>query len=158
MYLRPREDSAMAKLVVPLRIDLFPYVRTTQRQKWVDPAYQKYSNAKQQIRAATVDAMNRQGIEQFAREPLRLALFINVPKAMHRRDLSNILKGVEDGAQHAAYKNDAWIDQIVTTRYQVEGKEARAVMIVQPVSDGPYMFSNWVDEAIDTALDWGITT
>lgn len=148
----------MPRLIVLFKIDLYPYVRTTRRQMFKDPAYQKYSNAKQQIRAATVDAMNRGGIEKMPKEPLRLALFVNVPKALHRRDLSNILKGVEDGAQHAAYDNDAWIDEIAACRRQVEDEEARAIMIVQPVSNGPYMFSDWVDEAIDTALDWGITT
>jgi Holliday junction resolvase RusA-like endonuclease len=148
----------MPRLIVLFKIDLYPYVRTTRRQMFKDPAYQKYHNAKQQIRAATVDAMNRGGIEKMPKEPLRLALFVNVPKALHRRDLSNILKGVEDGAQHAAYDNDAWIDEIAACRRQVEDEEARAIMIVQPVSDGPYMFSDWVDEAIDTALDWGITT
>lgn len=146
----------MARLVVLFLVDLFPAVRTTQRQKWVDPAYQKYSNAKQQIRAATVDAMNRQGIEQFDREPLRLALFINVPKAMHRRDLSNILKGVEDSAQHVAFPNDAWVDVLTAARVQVKNTPRRAVAIIQPVSEGPTRFLDWLAEAEEAAREQGV--
>ena len=146
----------MAPLFVIFKIDLYPYVRTTQKQKFVDQAYQKYRTSQMQIRAATVDAMVRQGIQKFGREPLRMALIVNVPEGMHRRDLSNILKGVEDGAQGVAYDNDAWIDESYSRRYQVEGREPRALMAIQPISESPVLFHAWVKAVEEHAREWGI--
>lgn len=141
------------RLIVVFLIDLYPYVRTTRRQMYVDPAYQKYDAAKKHIRAATVDAMNRQSVEQFAKEPLRLALFVNVPQALHKRDLSNILKGVEDGMQHTIFSNDAWIDQVVVARALVTDREQRAVAVIQPVSDGPASFFDWLAD-VEKVAKW----
>lgn len=147
----------MPRLVILFKVDLYPYVRTTQKQMFKDPDYQKYDNAKRQIRASAVDAMGRAGIDKMPKEPLRFALFVNVPARLHGRDLSNVLKGVEDGAQHAAYDNDAWIDHIVASRYLVRGKEQRAIMVVQPASEGPARFSHWHVEVEDLAMEWGLT-
>lgn len=146
----------MSRLIVVFKTDLYPYVRTTKRQMYVDPAYQKYHAAKQQIRAATADAMYFDEIAKLPKVPLRLALFVNVPGAMHRRDISNILKGVEDGAQHAAYDNDAWIDQVAAVRVQVENREQKAIMIVQPVEEGPASFSTWLAEMEQVAREEGV--
>lgn len=146
----------MALLVVIFKTDLYPYVRTTQRQKFVDRAYQMYRASQDQIAAAVVDAMSRQGIGKFGREPLRLALLVNVPGNMHQRDLSNVLKGVEDGAQGHAYDNDGWIDQVYTRRYLADDRAPRALLALQPISDGPGSFRDWIKEVEILAMDWGI--
>ena len=146
----------MPRLIIPFRVDLYPYVRTTQKQMFKDPNYHKYDNAKKQIRAATVDALSRAGLDMMPKVPLRMALFVNVPGRLHGRDLSNVLKGVEDGAQHAAYDNDAWIDQIVASRHLVEDREQYVLMIVQPISEGPARFSKWHVEVEDLAIEWGL--
>ena len=146
----------MAMVVVLFKTDLYPAVRTTQRQKFRDPAYAKYHAAKQQIAFAARLAMDDQGVEAFEREPLRLALFVNMPGGMHRRDLSNVLKGVEDGLQHIIYANDAWMDQIFTTRAQVPDREQRAVAVIQPISEGPVSFLHWLNMAAQQAHDQGV--
>ena len=140
------------RLVVVFDIDIKSYVRTTGKQMWVDPNYKAYAAAKAAMRDVARGVMLEAGICKMpAQAPLRLALFISVPSSVgHKRDLSNILKGVEDAIQHQVYDNDAWIDEIVTTR--VVGKDHLAVVIIEPIKEGPRRFADWVAEVTPLSL------
>jgi len=102
--------------------------------------------------------MLESGMDQmYPRVPLRLALFLCVPQSVgHKRDISNVLKGVEDGIQHVVYENDSWIDQVVVTR--TIGKEHRAVAVLEPVQDGPPDFATWIVQAQGAATKRGVLT
>lgn len=48
--------------------------------------------------------------------PLRLHIEVLVPHGLHKFDATNAQKAVEDAMQGVVFKNDCWVDMIVTTR------------------------------------------
>lgn len=99
-------------MIFVLQHDVYPHVRTTQRQKWVDKRFATYMASQNSIRTQVRNQMVANDWVMFPkRTPLILAIYLNVPgKHMHIRDTSNVLKAVEDAMQKTVYSNDAWID------------------------------------------------
>lgn len=94
-----------------------PAVRMTQRSMHVDPQAQKYLADKMRIGhglIAQLDGRDRPLLP--ASTPL--AVRLEIPRADHRRDLSNELKAIEDAANGILYRDDRWIDHITATRGQ----------------------------------------
>jgi len=92
-----------------------PYVRMTQRGKWVKPAAIRYRNSK----AAVAVQMRQQmkGREKFGKEPLGVKLtFCYERGADHRRDLDNEIKAMLDAANGIVWEDDRWVDEIVAGR------------------------------------------
>ena len=92
-----------------------PYVRMTQRGKFVKPAAKRYLNSK----AALAWQMRQQmgGRALFGREPLGVVITFGYERgADHRRDLDNEVKAVLDAANGVVWEDDRWVDVIHARR------------------------------------------
>ena len=102
-----------------------PYVRMTQRGKWVRPDAQEYLASKAKMAQQMREQMR--GREPFGREPLSVVIMFAYEKgADHRRDCDNEIKAVLDAANGIVYEDDRWIDRIAamrgeSTRWSVAG-------------------------------------
>lgn len=92
-----------------------PYVRMTQRGKFVRPEAQAY--------LASKDAMQYQLAQEMVdrpmlpeRTPLSVSILISHNHGFHNRDLDNEVKAILDAMQGIVFKNDCWIDQIEARR------------------------------------------
>jgi Holliday junction resolvase RusA-like endonuclease len=100
-----------------------PYVRMTQRGKFVKPQAKEYLNSKSSIAWQLKAQMVKRNWEMLPKQtPLQVALFITQPKALHRADLDNIIKAVLDAAQGIVYPNDCWVDDITSRRVLAAGR------------------------------------
>jgi len=89
-----------------------PYVRMTQRGKWVKPDAIEYRASQKALSWQYKEQMKQNGWEMFPdRTPLGVRLIITVPADLHRSDWDNISKAVTDSAQGIVFRNDAWIDE-----------------------------------------------
>ncbi len=95
-----------------------PYVRMTQRSKFVDPQAQKY--------LASKDAMGWQLRQQMTihewdmlppKTPLSVSIRIQMTGGLHKQDCDNQVKGLMDFMQGIVYLDDRWIDEIYVTRW-----------------------------------------
>ena len=143
--------AAMAYLFY-LTGDIVPYVRTTHRQKFADPRAQNYYASQQDIRRQAKEQMAMRGYTMLPNIPLRMGVVINTSHALHKRDLSNILKAIEDGLQHAVYNNDAWIDEIWCRR--VRTPNDLTVVIIEELPDTDWS-TRWADEFIQKTTQTG---
>lgn len=100
--------------------DIYPCVRTTQRQKFMDPRWSQYAASQADIRQQVSLQMAAMGRDLFEREALGLGVFVWTTKALHKRDLSNIFKAAEDALQRVVYPNDAWIDCLLSRRWRAD--------------------------------------
>jgi crossover junction endodeoxyribonuclease RusA len=93
-----------------------PYVRMTQRGKWVKPQAREY--------LASKDRLAQQFQEQLAGNwscvergtPLRIEIAITHAGGFHNRDLDNEIKAILDAAQGVVFDDDRWVDLIVAAR------------------------------------------
>ena len=84
---------------------IHPYVRTTQRQKWVDPRYKKYQVFKSAFRAAG----NCAGMPIVLDKDKAYRLICNLyTEGASRADLDNLVKGIMD----ALWEQDRMIKEI----------------------------------------------
>lgn len=140
------------RLVFVVGGDIYPFTHTTRRQKYADPRYARYHAAKTDIGLQVTQQMAAAGWTKFPRVPLRLAIILNVSGGLHKRDLSNQLKTVEDAIQHIVLDNDAWIDEQYTYRAQAETDKLLIVI-------GPAILESerWVMRVRQVAEDKGLT-
>ena len=107
-----------------LRLDdcFKPYVRMTQRGKFVRPEAQAY--------LASKDALQLQLNQQMVdlpmlpeSTPLHVDILIDHAHGFNNRDLDNEIKAILDAMQGIVFKNDCWIDRIAARR--VRGGQCR---------------------------------
>lgn len=109
-----------------------PYVRMTQRGKWVNPQAQEYLSSKAGIGLQLKAQMNRAGWEMLpAKTPLTVHILIYHENGFHNRDLDNEIKALLDAAQGIAFHNDCWIDAITARR--VEHHQDCVIMSVSTI-------------------------
>ena len=92
-----------------------PYVRMTQRGKFVRPEAQAYLASKDALRLQ----LNQQMVDRPmlpVSTPLSVLILIAHDHKFHRRDLDNEVKALLDAMQDIVYKNDCWIDDIRASR------------------------------------------
>jgi len=100
-----------------------PYVRMTQRGKFVKPEAQEYLSSKAGIGLQLKARMSRQGWEMLpARTPLTVHVLIYHANGFHNRDLDNEVKALLDAAQGIVFHNDCWVDAI-TARRQANARD-----------------------------------
>ena len=94
-----------------------PYVRMTQRGKFVKPEAQAY--------LASKDAMQLQFNQQMIdlpmlpeSTPLVVSIEIYHEHGFHNRDLDNEVKAILDAMQGIVFKNDCWVDRIWADRFE----------------------------------------
>lgn len=149
----------MPRMVFLFAREVRPYTTTTYKGKFVaGTAYQDYSIFKQRVAGDVSADMAANGWERSEGQPLRIAVIYNrgvTSVGLHRRDLTNILKGTEDAAQKVAYKNDAWTDQEIAMRANSEQVGDLLLLVVQPIIEGPKRFSKWVHQVEEIAEEHG---
>ena len=101
---------------------MVPCVRTTQKQKFVDPRYQKYHRWKQEFRLWA----NTQGFPEDLDLKMSYAIDITIRlKGRTRYDLDNAIKGVLD----SLFKQDRRIIQIEARILERDEKESVEVLL-----------------------------
>ena len=119
----------MIELTIPEAV--VPYVRMTQRSKWVDPSAQAYLSNKGVLRWYMSQEMDAGDHKMYDKTPLAVKIIFYVTK-LHSNDLDNLTKAVLDAAQGIFYKNDNYIDIIVVTREYA--KEPRVKIRITPLT------------------------
>jgi crossover junction endodeoxyribonuclease RusA len=96
-----------------------PYVRMTQRGKFVRPEAKRYLASKD---ALALQMRSQMGSHTpLGREPLVVHLeFWYASGPDHRRDLDNEIKAVLDAGNGIVWEDDRWIDVIVASRHTAE--------------------------------------
>lgn len=92
-----------------------PYVRMTQRGKWVDKQAQEYLASKSAL-AWEYRQQMPDGVLMFDRAPLKANIDITMTGGLHRSDIDNQAKALIDAAQCIVFSNDCWIDMIEVSR------------------------------------------
>ena len=101
-----------------------PFVRMTQRGKWVNPQAQEYLASKEYLEWQMLEQMRENEWELLARG-IPLGVVIVIQPALHNRDLDNLAKTTLDAAQGVVFEDDRWVDFIIAVRYGSGHDEAR---------------------------------
>ena len=111
-----------------------PYVRMTQRSKWVDDQAKEYAASQMRLGLQLNQQMAAQAWDILPGQiPLRLIIAIEETGGFHNKDLSNQLKALEDCANGIVYPDDRWIDSISIQRRL--GQENRVEFTVDVVGE-----------------------
>jgi crossover junction endodeoxyribonuclease RusA len=94
-----------------LRGPFVPYVRMTQRGKWVKARAQEYLASKDALGWQFKEQMQQNEWEMIPRGmPLSVTIGIVRTEGLHTRDLDNEVKAILDAAQGIVFEDDRWID------------------------------------------------
>lgn len=106
-----------------LRLDYWvkPYVRQTQRSKYVDESAQEYNGNRDALRYKIREELIAMGLPaplypKSAR--LRMHVVVARKKDQTRTDASNLLKAVEDAGNEVLYDDDCQIWELWMTKVQ----------------------------------------
>lgn len=114
-------------IVLELQGPFKPYVRMTQKGKFVRPEARAYLDSKMYLQLQMKAQMA--GREMLpGQSPLECQIGICHAGGFHNRDLDNEVKAILDAAQGIVYPDDRWIDSIVAHRWQ--GEAERLVLMV----------------------------
>jgi len=125
----------------PLDIDIYaevvPYVRMTQRGKWVKPDAIRYMNSQREVKILMSYAKhNRDDYEDWI-VPEKCQFSVVVAfyvKQAHRCDLDNLCKAILDAGQGVLYKDDRYADKITAIRIKTES-EPHVRLIITPMEE-----------------------
>lgn len=89
-----------------------PYVRMTQRGKWVDPQAREYMASKTRLALTLKQEMNISGYVPIpSKVPFVVSLTYQAPN-VYQFDLDNVLKAVMDAAQGVVFPDDRWCVEV----------------------------------------------
>lgn len=111
-------------------IRIKPYVRMTQRSKFVSPQAQEYLGSKGRLAARIKEQMQLQGKSMLpGKTPLKVVIRLYAPtNPGHKCDLDNQVKAILDSCNKIVFPDDRWVDQIDANRYI--GQEHRLRLMV----------------------------
>jgi crossover junction endodeoxyribonuclease RusA len=114
-------------------ITIKPYVRMTQRGKYVNKQAQQYLASKGRLSARIREQMNLQGKDMMpAGTPLKVVIRLYAPtNPGHKADLDNQVKAILDACNKTAFPDDRWVDQIDAERFI--GKECRLRLMIMQI-------------------------
>ena len=101
---------------------IIPYVRMTQRSKYVSSRAQAYMAQQEAFGLLFRAEMERQGWEMLPKAPLGIEVIMS--PARHNCDASNILKAIEDAMNGIVYPDDRWLDHISLDRLAQRREQA----------------------------------
>lgn len=126
-------------------LDIVPYVRTTQKMKFISERWGKYAGSKATMRALFLQQQLEQGIQPdeqgfryvtHGKDPFKIFMEFRVPpKLFHTRDLDNQIKAVLDAGNKVLYPDDRWCDNIYATRRPCQGDELPGARIIIYIGD-----------------------
>ncbi len=93
-----------------------PYVRMTQRGKYVDREAIEYRGLKDALAHSLRAEMRECGYEMFGRRPLRVHIWLTTERGLHRCDVDNLEKAILDACKGIVFEDDRWIDDLHITR------------------------------------------
>ena len=95
-----------------------PYVRMTQRGKWVDRQAIRYMVWKEYFGRKLKEIIQASGFEMIPKgEPIWSTMVYELPGPRTPRfDLDNAIKGILDASQGIVFENDMDVERIVATR------------------------------------------
>ena len=100
-----------------IRGKIKPYVRMTQRGKWVRPEAQEYLDSKTAIGLQLRQQMAANDWQMLPpKTPLVVRATFQLGGAVHVADIDNQCKGLIDSAQGIVFKDDRWIDRLTAER------------------------------------------
>lgn len=94
-----------------LAIPIIPYVRQTQRGKYVSARARAYNEQQKAISDRVLLLMREHNLQPFP-DDAELICEVQVTRTARRGDASNIYKAVEDALQGTFYKNDSCITSL----------------------------------------------
>ena len=106
-----------------------PYVRMTQRSKWVDRQAQEYIGSKTRLGRQMKQIMADHGFDMLPRCPLRVKIEILMTGGVHRCDLDNQVKALLDAAQGIVFPDDRWVD--VVEAHRIKSDEDLTILQVE---------------------------
>jgi Holliday junction resolvase RusA-like endonuclease len=93
-----------------------PYVRMTQKSKFVDPRAQEYLNSKEALAWHFKLTLAEHGWDPIpGQTPFKVEIVL-YHTAGHRADLDNILKAILDAGNGIIYPDDRWCRKIIIER------------------------------------------
>ena len=108
-----------------LTYHITPYVRMTQRSKFVNPQAKEYLASKEAIQWQIKPQMGLSAMMP-RQASLRVDLHFQLPSP-HACDLDNLIKAVCDALQGVAIHDDRWIDEIHATA--AKGEHLTNIMV-----------------------------
>lgn len=125
---RPTYDAAPGPYTFALDGRFKPYVRMTQRGKWVKPQAQEYIASKAALGFQMRVQMAQRGWDMLpGQTPLCVKVWISPP--LHNRDLDNEVKALLDAAQGVVFPDDRWVDRIEAVRVYAGGEEGTVLSV-----------------------------
>lgn len=111
-----------------------PYVRMTQRGKWVVPKAQQYLASKKRLGFDFQRQMHEHGWEML---PATTPLWIQILKtpAHHNRDIDNEAKALLDAMSGVVFPDDRWVDGLSIWRADAKDGEESTHISVGVLSD-----------------------
>lgn len=106
-----------------------PYVRMTQRGKFVSPQAQEYLRSRAATQWQLKEQMRGRDMPP-DRTPLVAHIEMVMEGGLHRPDLDNQVKALLDAAQGIVFRNDLWIDEVHAERRLGNGYFVRLVITV----------------------------
>lgn len=116
MKANPATPADAAYYAFTITGTIVPYVRMTQRGKFVKPEAQRYLASKDAIGHQFKQQMTANNWEILPRTPLWVWIKQEVLAGLHRFDADNALKALMDAAQGIVFHNDCWVDEIMYSR------------------------------------------
>jgi len=111
-----------------------PYVRMTQRSKYVDKQAGAYLNSKRAIQLQMRTQMNISHWRMFEnKEPLFVSISLFLDNRLHGGDLDNYVKAILDAGNNIIYQDDRYVDRIFASRYLSEHN--RCYLMVEDLKD-----------------------
>jgi len=111
-----------------------PYVRMTQRGKFVRTRNGKLTQAAEYLDSKTAlqwqFKAQMMGHEPFGREPLCVSITVFYRGGYHNHDLDNVIKALLDAMNGIVYADDRWIDAVCAVRGSADDEELSAVVRV----------------------------
>ena len=91
-----------------------PYVRMTQRSKFVNPQAKEYLASKAALQLQIKAAMMEHGYQMLpGQTPLWVCIDVTVPTSQgHRADVDNICKSLMDACNGILWPDDRWVDDV----------------------------------------------
>ena len=125
----------------PLDIDIHatvvPYVRMTQKSKFVDPSAIRYMDSQKELKLLmSIANHNREYYQDWlVPEKVQFCLLVTFyVNNLHKCDLDNLVKAVLDAGQGILYKNDSWCDFIWASRHKID-HEPYFNLIIKPLEE-----------------------